>query len=171
MPRKFDHTASSTHSVSAVHAAFTSEQYWKDRTEAVGGPNAELTSVTVEGDDPDTRTVRIELKQAIAEDLLPSAITAIRPGDLIINRIESWGSVDARGSAGTFEANVEGAPAGLRGTLTLSSKGNGSTFTTNGAAEVKVPIFGGKIESAVIEQVLQLIDAEHEFTEEWVGKH
>ena len=171
MARKFEHSVPSTLSVSEVHAALTSEQYWKDRLEAVGGPKAELKSVTVTGDDADTRTVRVEQLQAVAEDLLPGAITAIHPGDLFISRMESWGSVDAQGAAGEFEANVEGAPATVKGTVKLTSEKSGSTFTIAGAAEVKVPIFGGKIEQAVIEQILALIDAEQEFTGEWVREH
>ncbi|WP_036540628.1 DUF2505 domain-containing protein, partial [Nocardia cyriacigeorgica] len=73
------YTARYTHPAAAVRAAVADEQYWKDRIAAVGGPNARLESVSVEGDQ-----VRVEMVQAIAADLLPSAITAVRPGDLVI---------------------------------------------------------------------------------------
>lgn len=39
-----------------------------------------------------------------------------------------------------------------------------------GTTEVKVPIFGGKIEAMISEQVLSLIDNEHDFTGEWIEK-
>ena len=171
MPRRFDHTVPSSLSAATVHAALTSEKYWADRLEAVGGPKAVLNDVTVSGDTADTRTVSVSMTQAIAEELLPGAITSIRPGDLIIHRTESWGSLDAQGAAGTFEAKVEGAPASITGTLALRSKGAGSALTATGQAEVKVPIFGGKIEQAVIEQVLALIDAEQDFTDTWAPEH
>ncbi|MGB3772609.1 MAG: DUF2505 domain-containing protein [Rhodococcus sp. (in: high G+C Gram-positive bacteria)] len=167
MPRRFDHSVPSALSAAKVHTALTTEKYWQDRIEAVGGPKAELTDVTVSGDTADTRTVSVSMTQAVAEEFLPSAITAIRPGDLIIHRTESWGSLDAQGASGTFEAKVEGAPATITGTLTLRSEGSGSTLVAAGQAEVKVPIFGGKIEQAVIEQVLALITAEQEFTSTW----
>lgn len=167
MPRRFDHTVPSTLSAATVHAALTTEKYWQDRLDAVGGPKAVLNDVTASGDTPQTRTLVVSMTQAIAEDLLPSAITTIRPGDLIIHRTESWGSLDAQGASGTFEAKVEGAPATITGTMVLSSKGAGSSMTAKGAAEVKVPFIGGKIEQAVIEQVLALIDAEQEFTDTW----
>ena len=171
MPRRFDHTVPSTLAASAVHAALTTEQYWTDRLDGVGGPKAQLNDVTVSGDDADSRTVSVSMTQAIAEEFLPGAITSIRPGDLIIHRTESWGSLDAQGASGTFEAKVEGAPAAITGTLALRSKGSASSLTATGQAEVKVPIFGGKIEQAVIEQVLALIDAEQEFTDTWAPEH
>ncbi|MGN7134027.1 DUF2505 domain-containing protein [Rhodococcoides corynebacterioides] len=171
MPRKFDHTVPSPLSAAQVHAALTTEVYWQARLDAIGGPKATLDEVVVKGDSPDARTVRAAMTQAIAEEFLPSALTSIRSGDLVIHRVESWGSLDAQGSAGRFEAKVEGAPATITGTLTLASTESGCTMTATGAAEVKVPFIGGKIESAVIEHILALIDAEQEFTDTWAPEH
>ena len=153
------YTARYSYSVAAVRAAFANDQYWKDRLAEVGGPNARLDSVTVEGD-----RVRVEMVQAIAAELLPSAITAVRPGDLVIPRVEIW-----NGDSATFEARVDGAPAELRGTITLAADGAGSTATTAGTVEVKVPLFGGKIETAIVEHLIQLLTNEEEFTNTWLA--
>ncbi|NEW39520.1 DUF2505 domain-containing protein [Nocardia cyriacigeorgica] len=155
------YTARYTHPVAAVRAAFGDEQYWKDRIAAVGGPNARLESVTVEGEQ-----VHVEVVQAIAAELLPAAITAVRPGDLIIPRTESW-----TGNSATFEARVEGAPAEVRGTITLSDVDAGATAVVDGGIEVKVPLFGGKIEAAIAERLTELLAEETEFTNAWLSEN
>jgi hypothetical protein len=140
-------------SADKVHAALTSEQYWKDRIEQIGGPGASLKSVTV-GDG----TIDVVMTQSVPEEELPSAVTAFKKGDLIIERTESWGQFDGTHAAGTFGATVEGAPARITGTTALA-----------GTTEVKVPIFGGKIEAMISEQVLALIDNEQDFTGNWIA--
>ncbi|MFI9510688.1 DUF2505 domain-containing protein [Nocardia sp. NPDC052566] len=154
-------TARHPHSVDAVRAAYANEQYWKDRIAEVGGPNARLDSLTIDGDH-----IRVEMVQAIAAELLPAAVTAVRPGDLIIPRVETW-----NGDTGTFEARVEGAPAEVRGTTVLSADGAGAVETVTGSIEVKVPLFGGKIEAAIQEQLVQLLANEEEFTNTWIAQH
>ncbi|RJO76576.1 DUF2505 domain-containing protein [Nocardia panacis] len=160
MATRLAFTARYAHSIDAVHAAFADEQYWKDRIAEVGGPNARLDSFVAEGG-----RVRVELVQAIAAELLPPAITAVRPGDLIIPRVETW-----TGDSGVFEARVDGAPAEVRGTLSLSADGAGTLATAEGTIEVKVPLFGGKIESAIQERLVELLGNEEEFTNGWLAQ-
>ncbi|MFI6211691.1 DUF2505 domain-containing protein [Nocardia brasiliensis] len=155
------YTARYSHPAAAVRAAFANDQYWKDRVAEVGGPNARLDSVTVDGDQ-----IRIHLVQAIAAELLPAAIIAVRPGDLIIPRVETW-----TGDNATFQATVEGAPAEVRGTITLVDEGAGSTAAANGTIEVKIPLFGGKIENAIAEHLTEVLKNEEEFTNTWLASH
>jgi hypothetical protein len=155
------YTARYSHPVAAVRAAFADEQYWKDRVAEVGGPGARLESVTVDGAE-----VRVELVQAIAAELLPSAITAVRPGDLIIPRTEHW-----TGESANFTASVDGAPAEVRGTITLTADGAGAVGQATGTIEVKIPLFGGKIEAAIAERLTELLASEEEFTNTWLAAH
>ncbi|WP_433524584.1 DUF2505 domain-containing protein [Nocardia pseudovaccinii] len=155
------YTARYSHPAAAVRAAFTDEQYWKDRIAEVGGDNARLDSVTVDGDQ-----VKVEMVQVIAAELLPAAITAVRPGDLIIPRTESW-----TGDSATFTARVEGAPAEVHGTIELTADGSGSVTETKGTIEVKIPLFGGKIEAAIAERLTELLANEEEFTNKWLAEH
>ncbi|MDF2469382.1 MAG: hypothetical protein K0Q61_1754, partial [Rhodococcus erythropolis] len=39
-----------------------------------------------------------------------------------------------------------------------------------GEVEVKIPFLGGKIESAIVDEVVRLIQAEQDFTREWIAK-
>ncbi len=155
------YTARYSYPVAAVRAAFADEQYWKDRIAEVGGEKARLDSVTVDGD-----RVEIEMVQVIAAELLPAAITAVRPGDLVIPRTEIW-----TGDSATFTARVDGAPAEVRGTIALAADGSGSVAQTKGRIEVKIPLFGGKIEAAIAERLTELLTNEEEFTNNWLAKH
>lgn len=155
------YTARYSHPPAAVRAAFANDQYWKDRIAEVGGPDARLESVTVSGEQ-----VRIEMVQAIAAEKLPAAVTAVRPGDLIIPRVEDW-----TGEHASFEARVEGAPAEVRGTITLAADGSGAVATVEGTIEVKIPLFGGKIEKAIQEHLTELLKNEAEFTADWLAAH
>ncbi|MGQ4617700.1 DUF2505 family protein [Nocardia sp. R7R-8] len=155
------YTARYTHPTAAVRAAFVNDQYWKDRIAEVGGPNARLESVTVSGAE-----VRVEMVQVIAAEQLPAAITAVRPGDLNIPRVEHW-----TGDRATFEARVEGAPAEVRGTITLAADGSDAVITVDGAIEVKIPLFGSKIEKAIAEHLTELLKNEAEFTGKWLAAH
>ncbi|WP_036540633.1 DUF2505 domain-containing protein, partial [Nocardia cyriacigeorgica] len=80
-------------------------------------------------------------------------------------RTENW-----TGTAATFEARVEGAPAEVRGTITLSDIDAGSTAVIEGSIEVKVPLFGGKIEAAIAERLTELLAEETEFTNAWISE-
>lgn len=155
------YTAHYTHPAAAVRAALAEEQYWKDRIEEVGGPRARLVSFTADGD-----RVRAEMVQTIPASELPSAITSVRPGDLIIPRIETY-----EGQAGLFEAHVEGAPATVRGTVTMTGDDNSSQGVAEGSVEVAVPLFGKKIEAVVAEKLLELLASETEFTNSWISNH
>jgi hypothetical protein len=154
------YTAHYSHSAAAVRAALVEERYWKDRIAEVGGPGARLDSFTHSSDQ-----LRVEMVQSIPAAELPSAITAVRPGDLIIPRIEIY-SADL--GSGAFEAHVEGAPAQVRGTVTLTDNGAGSRAAVTGSVEVSVPLFGKKIEAVVAEKLLELLAGEADFTNIWI---
>ncbi len=147
-----------------MHACLIVEQYWRDRLEQVGGPGATLDQATT-----GPGTISVAMSQTIPAEHLPGIVTKIRPGDLVIRRIETWSMLEGDRAAGTFTAEIEGAPATISGTQTLTGDGAGSNVKFEGKAEVKIPLIGGKIESAIADEVLRLIEKEQEFTERWLG--
>jgi len=154
-------TASYAHSTAAVRAAFEDEQYWKDRIAEVGGPGARLDSFSYADG-----VLRVEMVHTIPAEELPSAITAVRPGDLLIPRTETYTGSE---ESGVFSAHVEGAPAEVRGTVTLTGDDTHSRGVVEGTVEVTIPLFGKKIEKAVAERLLELLTNEAEFTNTWIA--
>lgn len=166
MGHRIEHFASHSKSVAVLHAAFTSEGYWNDRLADIGGPGAKLIDTSVAGD-----TFTANMIQGIAERYLPPLVTKIRHGDLRTNRRESWAPVSNGTANGTFRVTVDGAPAVIEGKLTLTPEGSGSKLHIQGTVTVDFPLFGGRIEEAIGEQLRRLNDKEDEFTERWTTTH
>ncbi|HEY5858517.1 MAG TPA: DUF2505 domain-containing protein [Aldersonia sp.] len=163
MPTKFEHSARFSASVATVYTAFSSAEYWQRRVADVGGPIARIDEFAVRDDG-----VHVALMQGVAEEFLPSIVTKVRPGDLEIDRTEHWRPAGPDGSAsGTFTAAIPGVPATIGGTLGLSPDGAGSRLSIRGDVEIKVPLIGGKIEKAAIDQLVRLLESEDEFTSRW----
>ncbi|MFD4368638.1 DUF2505 domain-containing protein [Rhodococcus sp. NPDC058521] len=165
MSRRIDHSSTYPFPADKVHSALTSEQYWRDRVAEVGGDGATIDEITV-GDG----TIAVRMRQAIAAEHLPSIVTKVRPGDLVIKRSETWAGLNDDTATGTFSASVDGAPAKISGTKRLTGAGADSVVEFEGETTVKIPIVGGKIESAIADQILHLIDKEREFTQSWLGR-
>lgn len=164
MSRRIEHSSSYAFPVTQVHAGLITEQYWRDRLDEVGGPGAALDQVTT-----GPGTISVAMSQSIPAEHLPSIVSKVRPGDLVIKRTETWGTLDGDHAEGTFTAEVVGAPATISGTQTLKADGSRANVQVEGKAEVRIPLIGGKIENAIADEVLRLIAKEQEFTEQWLG--
>ena len=84
-------------------------------------------------------------------------------GDPITERTEDW-RADGDGYQADFAVVIKGAPATLKGTIALTPAGAGSSLVVNGSASVPIPLFGGKIEAVVVEQVDALLSRENDYT-------
>ncbi|ORM34396.1 DUF2505 domain-containing protein [Williamsia sp. 1135] len=146
-------------------AAITSEQYWRDLVANVAADVSELESFTATDDE-----VRVVLQQRVPEKNLPSVITKIRKGDLEIARTVVWSVDGDEVTNGTFSAVVTGAPAKVNGTQTLVSTATGAQVIFDGSVEVSIPFVGGKIEKQIAKEVQALIDAERDYTVNWIGQ-
>ncbi|MEU5842448.1 DUF2505 domain-containing protein [Rhodococcus sp. NPDC047139] len=163
MGSPIDHTANYSYPSTAVHAAFVDPQYWQTRLREVGGPGAAVERV-----DSGDGGIELDLSQAIPAEHLPSVVTSIRPGDLVIRRHEAWGAFGDDRAEGKFSARVDGMPGEVSGSMTLLSDGAGSSVIIEGTVEVKIPFLGSKIEGMIVEQLIELFDAERRFTEQWL---
>ncbi|WP_174189598.1 DUF2505 domain-containing protein [Nocardia barduliensis] len=151
------YTATYSHSADALRAALGDEQYWKDRVEEGGGQ-------LVEFDAAEDR-LHVRLRQTVAASELPGAVTAVRPEGLVIARTETYTR-----EGGSFDARVEGVPAQVSGTVRLT-EGDRATAVVDGCAEVGIPLFGKKIEAAMVARLLELLAAEAAFTDTWITAH
>ena len=78
-------------------------------------------------------------------------------------RTEAW-RVDGDGYTADFLVTVKGAPATIKGAMTLFQAGAGSTLDVNGSATVAIPLFGSKIEGVIVKQLAELLAHEEKFT-------
>lgn len=159
MTSKLTHSVSYPFGADRLWEVIATERYWRDLLEATNAGHGRLNSFSVDGD-----TVTVDMQQGIAEDQLPSMITAVRSGDLEIPRATRFTRA-GEGVTGTMTATVKGSPAKVQGTLTIT--GDPATTEYGGSVEVSIPFVGGKIERAIIEQLAALLDAERDATVTW----
>lgn len=163
MARRIEHLTKSSRPASEVYAALVDEGYLRDRLAVLGGNDAALVAFTTTGG-----TTSYQLRQGVPADRLPSVARGLLGGDLVIDRAEAW---TGAGRTGTVEVTLNGVPGRLDGTLTLvDAAGGGCELTLTGQVKVGIPLMGGKLEALIAEQVGVLLDAEAEFTTEWLAR-
>ena len=167
MSRRFEHTATYPCSPATLHEAFADRAYWEARVAQVGGPGAELRSVEVR--DGAAGAVDVALTQRIAAEHLPSVVSRIASGDLVIAREEHWAPLEGTRASARTSGAVTGTPARISATVELTGDDASATVRTTGRADVPVPLVGGKIEQAVCDNIVRLLEVEQRFTADWVG--
>ncbi len=136
--------------------------------------NAELVEHEV-GDEG----VKFEVRQGVRAEHLPSVARTVVGGDyLMIDRSETWRSVEDGHYTGEVAASIPGIPGSITGSMwlrDLDSPSEGSDaavseFVVEGMVKVNVPFLGGKLEDLVADQVQKLLSAEERFTADWLAQ-
>ncbi len=153
--------------VEQVHRAFADEQYWLARLADSGADDATLDSMDVSADG----NITVATTQVLRRDRLPGIVTQFHRGDLRIGRRESWSPVDGDKATAHVTGDISGAPVTLGGDAVLTAKGAAAHLTFRGTVEVRVPLVGGKIESFVSSQLVELLIAEQRFTTLWLTEN
>ncbi len=141
-----------------VFALFSDPDFVAGRLADSGAPDATVVSV-----DPTADGVRLVTRQSIPSSVLPSMVASMMQGDPVTERTEDW-RADGDGYVADFSLVVKGAPASIKGTMTLAPAGTGSTLVVNGQATVPIPMFGSKIEGVIAEQIGTLLAHEENYT-------
>ncbi|MEO5834406.1 MAG: DUF2505 domain-containing protein [Nakamurella sp.] len=159
MPTTFTATQRYPAPATEVYALFSDPGFLQARLDANGGLDPEVVSVDVDGD-----SVVIVTRQGIPASALPSVVGSFISGDPSTQRTESWRPA-ADGYTADLKVTIHGAPASLKGAMTLSDDpAGGSIVTILADAHVPIPMFGGKIEKVIVEQVGELLQREEAFT-------
>lgn len=161
MASKLQHLDSYPFSTERLWAIFTTEQYWHDLVERMNAGHGHVEKVTIAGD-----TVTVEMNQGIPAERLPSAVTKIMPGDLRIPRRNTYRLVGDRIVA-EMHATVEGAPVPVNVYGTITTSGDPATSDCEAEVSVNLPMFGGKIEKAVVSELVGLLEHERGHTVDW----
>jgi len=144
--------------VTEVFALFNDPDFIAGRLEDSGAPNAQVMTVDSTADG-----VKIITRQSIPASVLPSMVASMLQGDPATERTEDW-HFDGEAYVAQFSVIVKGAPATIKGTMTLSPAGEGSTLVVDGQAAVPIPLFGSKIEAVIAEQIGALLTSEETYT-------
>ena len=166
MARSIDYRSILAFSAERVFATMTDEEYLRARLRELGGPGSDLLE-----HEATPESARYKLKQGLSEKDLPPIVGKVMQGDLAIQRTETLRKTGADAYGGDVDVAISGVPASASGTMRLADNGSGSDFEVRADVEVKVPLFGGKIEEIVAGQVRRLLEAETAFTARWLASH
>lgn len=164
MSRPIDYRIIIGFDAETVFAAMADPEYLRARLQRLGGPGAALLEHSADGGG-----VRYRLRQGLEKDVLPAVVQSLVGGNLVIERTESLHPDGAGGFRGDVGVDVPGAPVTAGGSMTLRDAAGGSEFVVHAEVTVGVPLFGGRIEGVVAEQVQKLLAAETGFTGEWLA--
>lgn len=154
-------------SVEQVYRAFSDERYWLARLTDSGADDYSLDAMVVDEHDG----LYIKTTQTLRANRLPGVVTQFHRGDLSFVREETWSPVRDGEAGATVKGSIPGAPAGLTGTAVLAPAGPGSRLEFTVEVEVRVPLVGGKIESFIGSQLVDLLIAEQRFTTVWIAEN
>ncbi|MGH3438161.1 MAG: DUF2505 domain-containing protein [Sciscionella sp.] len=166
MARRIEHRSQYAQAPDIVYSALVDREYLRDRLAVLGGKSAAVLSHEAT---PEAASYR--LRHGVDAKNLPSPVRAILPGDLTIERAESWRKASDGAYQGTVHVTIPGMPGDLKGTLRLGAASGGSVMVVDGSVSVPIPLFGGKVEDSVGGHLIALLEAEHEFTVKWLAEH
>jgi hypothetical protein len=101
---------------------------------------------------------------------LPGFLEKVVPSGSRPSQTDTWGPALPDGSrAGTWQADVPGAPVEVRGTMRLVPTASGCDYVIEGTAKVKIPLVGGKAEKVVVDMTNKTTAGEAEVLRGMVG--
>jgi hypothetical protein len=167
MPRSFDMAAEYEGTVDQVHQAFRDDGYWQERLARSGADEATLDSMMDDGEGG----VDVITTQTLRSDRLPGVVAQFHHGDLSFVREERWTAVTDGQASAVVKGSIPGAPATLTGTALLTATESGSRLEFKATVEVRIPLVGGKVESFIGSQLVDLLIAEQRFTSAWIREN
>lgn len=159
MPTPLQITEEFPASPAAVFALFCDTDFVAGRLADSGALEPEVVSLETGG----VAALELVTQQSIPADALPSMVAPMIGGDPQTRRTETW-QQDGDSYRAELAVTVKGAPASLKGTMTLTPTDTGSTLTVDAFANVPIPMFGAKIEEVIVEQISHLLRSEGNFT-------
>ena len=163
MARQIDFRAPIPHPAETVYTTMVDPEFLRDRLQQLGGPGAALLEHQA-----DAAAARYRLRHGLDRSVLPPLVQNLVSGDLVIERTETIRKTGPGQYEGTVDVQIPGTPVTAAGQMRLQDAGAGSEFAVQATVRVNIPLFGGRIEETVAEQVRKLLIAETEFTADWL---
>jgi hypothetical protein len=104
----------------------------------------------------------------IGSSRLPGFVSQFHRGDLQIRREETWTPLIDRRATAAIIGGISGAPVRVDGTAELAPSDTGARLAFDVTVTVRVPLVGGKLETFIGNQLIELLKAEQRFTAGWM---
>ncbi|MVU83686.1 DUF2505 family protein [Nocardia sp. ET3-3] len=161
MSRKFSFTVQYSVPVEDLHRALTNDEMWQSRFEGAQTATLELTHPDGPG------TIQIHMTEKAPEDQIPGIVQKVLKSELMLERTDTWGPLNAGVAKGSFNGRSGGITTEMAGTLELRPTAEGSEIDVAGTVDVKVPLVGGAIEPLVENLVKKVMNSERKSVETW----
>jgi hypothetical protein len=165
MSTQFDYRSTSTYPADEVYATMVDPDYLRARLAEIGGPGAALLEYST-----DTDTARYRLRHGIDPENLPPLVRTVLPGDVVIERAETWRRQEAGDYTGDVRVTIPGTPGSATGAMRLRGTDGGSELHIRIEVTVTVPLLGSKIEGMVSGHIKGLLASESAFTQQWLAQ-
>jgi hypothetical protein len=164
MARRIDQHGRFTSDAATVYAAVSAQDFLRARLAAVGGEQSSLECYEHAGG-----AVRHHSRHGVPAGVLPAAVRTLAGGSVTVDRRETWRAAGSE-YLGEVGISIPGVPGELGGTQRIVELDSGSELAAEGTINIPVPVLGGKIEDSVLGYITELLDAEYEFTRDWLGE-
>ncbi|MGH8829346.1 MAG: DUF2505 domain-containing protein, partial [Jiangellaceae bacterium] len=146
-----------------VFAMLVDEGFIARKTTAANALRHEIT-VRRDGD-----RVIIELLRVMPPDV-PDFVRKFVGETIDIRQTDSWEAAAPDGSRdGSIRLELAGAPVTCSGTMRLRANGAETVVTIDGTVKASVPLFGGKIEQAVLQGLTEAAKIEQRVGRDWLA--
>lgn len=147
-----------------VFEMLTNEEFIGRKTLAA---NAVRHHVSVQRD---SDRVTVNLTRVMPPDV-PDFVRRFVGETIDVRQVDTWGAAAADGSRnGTLELEMVGAPVTCTGRMRLEPNGSSTVITINGKLKAAVPLFGGKIEEAVHQGLMEVAKIEQKVGDWWLNE-
>lgn len=169
MARRIDYTAQLSSTAAQAYAALGNRDYW----EGLMTRMRELTPTSVVEEFSVTDSgIELVMTQVIERHTLPTVAQTVMHSDMVINRTARYGPFVVGGTTtGLFTATIPGAPGNLAGQIELFDQVPGAILRTSPEATVNIPLLGGKLEEMMLDNLVELLKVEDEFTNKWLREN
>ena len=148
-----------------VFAMLTDEAFLALKAQATGALRHQR-SVDRDGD-----RVTVRLLRVMPPDV-PDFVRRFVGDTIDLDQTDLWEPAAADGSrTGSIRISMGGAPVQLTGDMRLTPTDAGSLTSIDAQIKAAIPLFGGKIEKAVHDALLQAVQIEENVGREWLDGH
>lgn len=161
---QFQHSHEVSASPAEVLRLLCDPEYQKAKAERLGAHGFTIS------DSSSGHERTIVTGRTLATAGLPEFVKAMVTPTMHVTETERWHvPLTEEGIKGSFHIDVEGAPVRLRGAVSITPSGNGSTVCFSGQWTATVPLFRSRVEQASVSSIYEATHAEFALLEEWAA--